>query len=152
MKTQKISLLLGLLLVIAFFFYSFFLIQHAEYYDTDVNITFSNMSGFNLDKDKLHFGDVGMGSSAFRNMDFSNPYSYPLKVSISSTGNISPFLHYPSVFYLDAGENKTIRYLFAPNSNMDIGDYYTGSIKIVFRRLSFLDQFYLWFLEKEKLL
>ena len=163
-KYKRRILLLFLFLFVfvgLYYLYSFLSVEDVILYDTDVNITLPQLSGFNLDSDKLHFGDVPLNSpKAFRKMDFTSPYNETVKIEISGSGNIMPWIDYMDphgnildeglVFYLEPQEKVTIEYVFVPNAGeMSIGDYYTGTFRIVVKKKTFLNSFSLWFVDQK---
>lgn len=81
---------------ISFFLYTFYVVVDVQVIPMDVNFTGENkVAGFNLDTDKLHFGDIPPESpSAYRTMTFTNIYPYPVTVTITADGEMAEWIRY----------------------------------------------------------
>ncbi len=71
-----------------------------------VNIT--DRLGFDVNGSELSFGKVMPGGSSSRIVMFTNGYSFPVIVKITSEGTIKNMLSYPEIVYVESGEEKKI--------------------------------------------
>ena len=97
--------------------------------------------GFNLDSDKIHFGNVPMFSNgAYREIMVTNIYGENIKIFLSDLGKIDEYVYFEIDgsyyekynFILGENETKTFKVVF-DNDDLSLG-YYDGEIKIVVRK------------------
>ncbi len=97
----------------------------------DVQIS-KELAGFNLDKDKLHFGTLFFGVSSERTMSVSYNYSKRVNVQIAVLGNISNWIHVsPSTFFLFPNETKSVVLSLSVPDKTPQGTY-EGNISLLF--------------------
>ena len=72
------------------------------------SISISRTTGVNVDNTALTFGNIMPGTSANRNLIFTNQYGFPLKLEIKAEGNISGFLSFERDVYVEINETKEI--------------------------------------------
>ena len=90
--------------------------------------------GFNTNTDALYFGRGLPGSGATRTIQLNNSYSYPVMVSITLSGDITPYLSVSdNNFLLEPGELKVITYFIATPADTPYGNL-TGSTTFIFKR------------------
>lgn len=102
-------------------------------------VTGSN-AGFNLDRDKLHFGKVSSGSSAERKFTLTNTHSYKERIKfmvaydsmyIEKSSNIQDWVwFYPSSAILEPNQTVDFRVVANPGPTNSSPDYYEGVIVI----------------------
>lgn len=132
----------SLILVLGIFVCELYSALSVEVYPMDVYIT-ENEMGFNLDKDKLHFGNVPIYShGSYRELTIENVYDESVKVFLSDSGNIDENVYFEIDegsfdeydFILGVNESKTFKVVFK-NENTDVNDYYSGELRVVVKRL-----------------
>lgn len=98
----------------------------------ETSVEISQRIGFNVDNSSLVFGKVPISASSYRSLNLSNNYSFPILIEFNLEGNISDFLVYDSVVYLESGEKKVIgiRTINIPENTTY--DNYTGVFTIRF--------------------
>ncbi len=90
-----------------------------------VNIT--DRLGFDVNGSELSFGKVMPGGSSSRIVTFTNGYSFPVLVKMTSEGTIKDLLSYPEIVYVESGEKKRIGFsVFAEETPEG---YYEGEVK-----------------------
>ncbi|MBS3162308.1 hypothetical protein J4467_00095 [Candidatus Woesearchaeota archaeon] len=139
---MKKIILMGIFsIILVVFFLNEFTILNVEVYPVDAYIV-ENEVGFNLDTDKIHFGNVPLNSGgAYRQMSITNVYDEDVKVFLSDSGMINEFVYFEVDgenyenynFVLKSNETKDYKIVFK-NENLPLG-YYDGEIKIVVRKL-----------------
>lgn len=117
---------------IAILYYSS-LIYDVAYISMDIKI--SDHPGINVDSDALHFGKATSPGGADRYILVSNDYALPLKVMITSRGELSSWINLnESSFILEPAETRSIKVSAEIPSGVSYGNY-TGTLKILFRKL-----------------
>lgn len=134
--------LLGILIGIWFYYSQ---IEEIKILEMDAYVSKSQV-GFNLDKDKIHFGIAQPGTLVVRTIFLNNSgKEYPLKVMIESKGSITEYLTVTvdgqlfgqtAVFTLDPNEAKEISYGFFPLIGAE-EKMYEGRSEIVFMKKLF---------------
>ncbi len=100
--------------------------------NTDIKV--SDHSGFNLDRDAMHFGLSVPGGSVDREIVFSNKFSFPVRVVIQTEGNMSKWLYVSQPdFKIMPNSTKTVKFSVYVPSDAAYG-LYTGKIRAIFRR------------------
>ncbi len=136
-----VILIVGVVTLLVMGFYFFGLEQPSNLTEVktisfDFRVVEPSQVGFNLDKDKMHFGSVGRGSSAKRMVDIFNNHTFVqegefLILSNQSLGSwfkINP----NSTFILNPGVQQTFEiYLVVPNNATF--DWYEGAIQVNLR-------------------
>jgi hypothetical protein len=134
-----------ILIIVSLFLIIFlvdFIILDIEKFEIDAYVV-ENEAGFNLDSDKIHFGNLPVGGGgAFREMSVTNVYDEKVKIYLLDFGNIDEQIYfeidggnYESYsFILDVNETKNFRLIFK-NENTLGGDYYSGTLRIVTQKL-----------------
>lgn len=123
--THKFYLFLIIIFLIIDFvlLYKFLFIVNVIIYDMDINITESSVLGFNLDSDKLHFGNVPNNSIyAYRNIEFENIYDYPIELEFESSGEMSKYITYEYLnqnLVLEPDERATVKVIFSNNKPLE---------------------------------
>lgn len=106
----------------------------AEVSEFDMHLIVGDVIGFNIDNDKLWFGIVPPGSEGVRHIDLSNNYDYPVKVKVSSHGELRPWIFVSeNNFVLEPNETKSIDVIANVPSDLE-KDYsvYEGKLKVAF--------------------
>ncbi len=142
MKKIILAGIFSLILLLGIFSYGFYSILEVEIFEMDAYIVEDEI-GFNLDEDKLHFGNIPVyGSGSFRELTIENVYDEDVKVFLSDSGNIDDFVYFEvdggsfeeCEFVLSVNETKNFKVVFK-NENTNAGDYYSGKLRIVTKRL-----------------
>lgn len=150
-RQQKVSLwviLFILLLFSIYLYWNFFSVEDIIVYQMDAYIAEPANAGFNLDPDKLHFGQIANTSPyAYREVIFTNPYNASAKVRLHTTGNMSGYISYqyhgatyadPFTFTLEEDERVPLKVVFSFNSSdVEVGQYFTGELYIISRKTLF---------------
>ena len=68
----------------------------------------SEITGINVNNTALTFGNIMSGTSASRNLIFTNNYGFPVRLEIKAEGNISRFLIFERYTYVKLNEAKEI--------------------------------------------
>ena len=97
----------------------------------DINVS-NNITGFNLDKDKMHFGTLPSGLSSERSIDVVHNFSKTLQVHIVILGNMSSWIMISSsAFLLQPNEIKPILLSLTVPNQTDLG-VHEGKIVVTF--------------------
>lgn len=119
--------LLTLILIIGFMISSFF-----EYDKMDVQLTVSNILGFNVGTDALYLGAVPPGNSANRMIHIKNDRFLFGRVNIKTEGDSADWIYVSdNNFYLKRNEIKDINVRAIVPKDAAYGDY-NGTIKVYF--------------------
>lgn len=87
----------------------------------NVNVT-NNASGFDLNVTALTFGKIGLQSlSVTRTVNFTNGYSFPVVLKISTEGNIATLLTYEQNILVNSGETKKIGFSVISSNETSLG-------------------------------
>lgn len=141
MKFKFYLVLFILVFFLIIIFFKIFFIKNIIYYDMDINLTSSSEIGFNLDSDKLHFGDVPINSPyAYRNIEFQNVYDYPVSIKLISMGEMSDSISYEYngtqysnlIFSLAPGQVNNIKVIYSDSSNEE--GFLKGKLILIFLR------------------
>lgn len=82
----------------------------------------------------LNFGVVSKSNSAWKKLNIENPYSHDMLVKISSSGNITELIRYPSELFVPALTNATLNISIVSTNQTPEGTY-NGNVRFrVFRR------------------
>jgi len=119
-----------ILFLTALYINSFIVLEKKEIIAT---LSIGDTAGFDVNATALTFGTITSGSSAYRNLTIENNYNFPIKVKFDVKGNITEFLIFDKIIYLDAGEKKFIRINTIVPVNESYGDY-SGKIIVVMKR------------------
>lgn len=123
---------LFLLLLSGFLFYFTNRPIQTQTFPASVNLT-QDVGSFDLSKGALTFGRLRYRDSAMRNLIFYNSYPFPVIVSVSVDGTITPFLDFESVFMAGANETKKIPFTIYTGESGPLG-VYTGNVTFEIRR------------------
>jgi len=152
MKKFKITIFIIIFLVIflaaSFLFYSFYIIKEVHLLPADVHIS-DKQIGFNLDKDKFHFGIVPKGArSSTRYITVTNKWNYDIDVLITGEGELASWVYSKinkgdeeiivSRITLKPSESKKITVFLVPPKDIEIG-FYEGTIKITLKKKHFFN-------------
>jgi len=147
---KKIKLI-GLAAVLVLFFstatalfYSFYMIKDVQVFPADVYLSEKRI-GFNLDKDKIHFGLVPREvSSSERFVTISNKWKHGIDVMITGEGALGEWLYseikengetlVTDYFYLEPDESKEVTLFVIPPGEAEANKIYEGTIKIILKR------------------
>ena len=110
-----------------------FLTRTIEGKDVYVKLEVSSISGFDLNSSSLTFGAIMPGNSVSRNLIVENSYDFPVKISISASGEIEPFLRFEKITLIKIGEKKKIGITASIPDNAEYGKY-EGMIKVKIKR------------------
>ncbi len=123
MKLKKLIWIIVIVAILTaiftYFLYSKFLILEVKDLPTDVNVTSINKVGFNLDKDRIHFGTISNGGNSKRQIDLHNTKLVRVEVRLIGIGDIKEFLYFePQKIVLSPGEtvNVSITAIVPPNT------------------------------------
>jgi hypothetical protein len=149
-RDRFILLIVAVLLVLPVVFVglSFYIVEETFVYPADVRMTGGSV-GFNLDKDKVHFGDVPLdAASSVRFLTFVNHRDYGVDVVLRGKGDIGDWLFLdvdPAVgldfvrsFYLGPLEEKSVGVYLVPSAAKEVGKVYEGDIVFLVKRHRFL--------------
>lgn len=138
MKVTKLHVALFLIILalvsvaLTFTFLSLTTFKDVQIIEFDVNV--QDRHGFNLDKDKLHFGTLPPGGSGQRAITINHAYEYPLTMVFDVP------VDYLSWFSFDVdslmvlpGESKNITITVHVPDDTPYG-LYEGQIKVIFRK------------------
>jgi len=89
--------------------------------------------GFDINNTALNFGTIAIYTSSQRNLTIENNYGFPIKVEFSVKGNITEFLLFDEVAYLDVGESRDVLVETITLSDNRIGSY-SGKFIIVIKK------------------
>ena len=130
MKRNNLYVLLAIILlvlsVINFLYY--LSSQPLEEKTLKTSLIVSNVSGFDLNNTALEFSKVRSGFPSQRKVSIANSYDFPIRVLISSRGNITEFLSYPKNVSFDVNEIKNINFAAKIPKNLTLGDRYSGEV------------------------
>ena len=100
-----------------------------------MDVIVSDHYGLNLDTDALHFGRVKTPGGADRAIIISNTYEKPVKVLISTRGEIRDWVFInESRFILNPDEVRNVTFSLNVPENIAQGNH-TGTVKIIFERV-----------------
>ncbi len=89
--------------------------------------------GFDANASALTFGTITSHSRSYRDLTIENNYMFPIKVEFHAKGNITEFLVFDKVVYLDVGEKKSIRINTIIPVDKKYGSY-SGKMVVVMKR------------------
>ena len=92
-----------------------------------------NIAGFDANATALTFGTITSGSRSYRDLTIENNYVFPIKVEFRAKGNITGFLVFDKVVYLDVGEKKSIKISTIVPVDEKYGSY-SGKIVVVMKK------------------
>ena len=132
-----LAYLIAFSLISAFFtisLYEYFIIE--KVYTVDMKLRVSDHFGLNADSDSLNFGSLMPETEGLRDLIVENKADYPLKVEVSTPGQISKWIKISdNNFVLDSGQSKNLTFVaFAPK--IGYGQY-NGSVKVIFKKVLF---------------
>ncbi|HLD02785.1 MAG TPA: hypothetical protein VJC07_03750 [Candidatus Nanoarchaeia archaeon] len=132
MKVNKFIILVALLAAVAsastYLFYNAFIIQDVEVIEFDVNV--ANYSGFNLDKDKMHFGAVMPGTQSRREITITAKDDQRVTIKVTGVDFVYPK---ENDFRMAKGESRSVLIIAAPYEGLDYG-FYEGEIRVISKR------------------
>lgn len=146
---KKTSLIVSVVILALFFltvttlFYSFYIIKDVQIFPADVHIS-EDLIGFNLDKDKIHFGVVPKNkASSNRFVTINNTWDHGIGVIIKGQGDLKGMIYseieennetvVTNYIYLKPYESKEITLFIMPSKDEEVG-FYQGTIKIILKR------------------
>ncbi|MBI2124367.1 hypothetical protein HYT92_01110 [Candidatus Pacearchaeota archaeon] len=97
------------------------------------SMSVSGITGLNVDNTALTFGNIMPGTSASRNLIFTNQYGFPVRLEISAEGDISGFLSFERYAYVGADETKEIGINAVAPAGERYADY-SGKIIVVVKK------------------
>ena len=93
----------------------------------------SETTGVDVNNTALTFGNIMPGSSASRNLIFTNQHGFPVRLEIKAEGDISRFLSFESRVYVKQNETKHIGInAIAPAGEKHAG--YSGKIIVKIKK------------------
>ena len=92
-----------------------------------------DIAGFDANATALTFGTITSGSRSYRDLTIENNYGFPIKVEFRAKGNITKFLLFDKMVYLDVGEKKSIKIDTIVPVDEKYSDY-SGKIVVVMKR------------------
>jgi len=115
-------------------FHSFYRIKHIEHIPMDVTV--GDHLGFNIDTDALHFGIIGKNGCANRNIIVKHQYDSPVEVVINVMGELESWtIIEENDFILNKNGERKIEFKVCAQADAVLGKEYTGTARIVFKRL-----------------
>lgn len=93
----------------------------------------SEVTGINVNNTALTFGNIMPGSSASRNLIFTNQYGFPVRLEIKAEGNISRFLRFERYVYARLNETKSISIIAVVSAGEEYADY-SGKILVAIKK------------------
>ena len=91
-------------------------------------------AGFDVNNTILTFGRLPPTTSAYRNINITNKYEFPIYAGFNVTGNISEFLVINAPVYLDVGEVKQVKVSTIQIPQDAVFGNYTGTFIISFKK------------------
>ena len=101
--------------------------------EIDAFLEISNVTGLKVGNDSLDFGRIIYNSNAWKTIEIKNNYNFPVKLFLSSDGNISDLLVYDKEISLDSQESKSIFISTLIFTNQTYGEY-SGKLTILFKK------------------
>lgn len=92
-----------------------------------------DIAGFDANVTALTFGTITSHSYSSRNLTIENNYVFPIKIKFCAKGNITEFLVFDKLVYLDVGEKKSIRIDTIMPVDEKYGNYF-GKMIIVIKK------------------
>ena len=89
--------------------------------------------GLDLNGTALTFGAVAPGGTVLRKLSIANNYAFPIKIKVSSKGEIDALLNYPSFIRVEPGEQASIPVTFVAPERFSYGNY-SGSVRFLVLR------------------
>ncbi|MBU0758412.1 MAG: hypothetical protein KKF44_10165 [Nanoarchaeota archaeon] len=118
--------------IIGFFIY--FNIYLVKVENIEMDLIVKNNVGININTDALHFGGAPPSGSAERGIDIKNDYSFPLLVTIKTSGELAPLVVVSkNNFLIQPGEKTEVMFFATVPKDYELGKY-TGSIRIELKR------------------
>ena len=96
-------------------------------------VRIGGIAGFDTNATALTFGTITPHSSSYRNLTIENNYVFPIKIEFHAKGNITEFLVFDKIVYLDVGEKKFIKISTIIPIDENYG-YYSGKITVIMKR------------------
>ncbi len=119
-----------ILLLVALYIKSAVVLERKEVIAT---LRVGDISGFDANASALTFGTITSHSSSYRNLTIENNYEFPIKVEFCAKGNITKFLLFDKLIYLDVGEKKSIRIETIIPVDEKHGNYF-GKMIVIMKR------------------
>ena len=114
--------------------HSLFIRIEVQKIPTDALFSYDYGVGFNLNKDRLHFGRMPIGGSGTRYITLENTENFRIEIRISSEGEIREFfIAEPNPVVLEPGEIANVNLTVNAPSSASPGNY-TGNVLIDVRR------------------
>lgn len=89
-----------------------------------VNFEVGGAPGFDLNSSALTFGRLPVGASSTRQVSVANDFKQRVYVSISSSRDISKFIHVSkNDFFLESGEKQVLDFTIITNNETKVGKY-----------------------------
>jgi hypothetical protein len=103
-----------------------------------VSVRVSDYAAWNISKNEsmLNLGIIKRGTSAERNIQISNNYTFPVIVAISVKGDITPLLIFDRIIYMEPRENKDISISTKVIEGEEFGNY-TGMLIVTLKKKLF---------------
>ncbi len=104
-KVKKTNtVLLAIILILVLFIIWTFRVRPVETKTMDVKFSVGKTTGINVATDKIYFGRIVPGGSSERVVNVENGYSFPVKVKVSASKEISPYIHLDKEYIAEPGE------------------------------------------------
>lgn len=137
-RKYKLTIIFLVIILIGIFsidFYSKSSIKEIRVIGMNVSISpKQHIIGMNPTGELLHFGSIPRGGIGKRNITIEHNYSFPIKVEIKITGNITPFVAVSeNDFLLQPREFKQVRVRVQPTNEAKTSAY-VGNLTILFRK------------------
>ena len=101
----------------------------------DMYLTVSDHVGVNVGTSAIFFGTTFPGGSSNRLVMLNNSYSFPVKVELYDSGDLSRWVYFSdNGFTIEPNVNGTVRVGVAIPEDSKYGNY-TGKLRIVFRKI-----------------
>jgi len=102
-----------------------------------VDISTGNDVGFNMAKDKIHFGVISPGAYSERDFQLYNSAGYKVKAELGCEGDICSFVYYEkNGVLMDANSNSTVHITVRPPANIELNKTFEGNLSVkLYKRL-----------------
>ncbi len=119
-----------LLFLIALYINSNVILERRE---IPATLIVGDTAGFDVNDSLLTFGVITYGTSSQKTLIAENNYDFPIRFEFSVKGNITQFLIFDKVIYLEGGEKKSVSISTIIPSNEEYG-IYSGTMIIIIKK------------------
>ncbi len=128
-----VFLFVGILLIFGAYYYVSHMVPHkTQFIEFDMKVT-GGAPGFNLDKDKMHFGDVCIKCPVTRQITIRNDHSFPERINFKIASTSLPLTNWvtivPSSYVVSPGKTHYFQVTASPSYEAE-KKLYEGSIVV----------------------